>query len=85
MIDLKDFKPLFQFLKIKNYLKKHWLNSTNQTMLKIMHNIILGVIKVVVHNAQFISVSQSRLVVYACICDLWMEKDTNFIELAIGC
>jgi hypothetical protein len=25
------------------------------------------------------------LVVYACTCDLWMEKDTNFIELGIGC
>jgi hypothetical protein len=54
-------------------------------MLKIMHNIILWVIKVVMHNAQFISISQSRLVVYSCIYDLWMEKDTNFIELAIGC
>jgi hypothetical protein len=54
-------------------------------MLKIMHNIILWVIKVVVHNAQFISIAQSRLVVCACTCDLWMEKDTNFIELAIGC
>jgi hypothetical protein len=41
MTNFEASKNLFQFLKIENRPCKHWLDTTNWTIVKAMHGIIL--------------------------------------------
>jgi hypothetical protein len=45
MTKFKSFKVLFQFLKLENYIQKHWFDTTRWTMVEAMHNNVLQVIK----------------------------------------
>jgi hypothetical protein len=37
MTNFESFKVLFQFLKLENYLQKHWFDTTRWTMEEVMH------------------------------------------------
>jgi hypothetical protein len=41
MTKFESFKVLFQFLKLENYLQKHWFDTTRWTMVEAMHNNVL--------------------------------------------
>ncbi len=38
----KPLRPLFYFFQIKNFPKKHYCDNTSQTMVKIMHDIVIN-------------------------------------------
>jgi hypothetical protein len=52
MIDFEAMNLLFEFLKVKHTLKKHWSDSVGWEITKFMHNIVFITIKIInVHVA----------------------------------
>jgi hypothetical protein len=60
MIDFEEFKQLFQILKVENYPRKQWNDSTGWTMVEAMHQVVLCAIKVAVDKSLFLAVSCMR-------------------------
>jgi hypothetical protein len=61
-------------------------------MVEAMHNIVLQTLKECVQNNKIYFIElwwghnhwQPKLVVYACLCDRFVEADPNIVELAIS-
>jgi hypothetical protein len=45
MTNFESFKALYQMLSMNNVSKKHWSNSSNWGIAKIMHGVLLNVTK----------------------------------------
>jgi hypothetical protein len=57
MINYEDFKPLFEFLKLRSIPKKHWTNGVCWEMAKHMENGVKKATKFFIQNVKFISVT----------------------------
>jgi hypothetical protein len=57
MIDYKDLKDLFQFLKVKSVSKKHWFNTSSWGLAKDMKVVSIEITKTTFVVAPFIVVN----------------------------
>jgi len=55
MIDYEDFKPLFEFLKLRFIPKKCWIDGACWEMAKRINNEMKKAIKTIIQNAKFVS------------------------------
>jgi hypothetical protein len=52
---------MFEFLKVKNTLRKHWFDSTNLQMAKTMHQIFIKLTKVIMSKARYFIVNYDEV------------------------
>jgi hypothetical protein len=61
MTDFESFKALFQMSKVKNVGKKHQTGFSGWSIIEIMHNVLLDVIKVAFAYATFIGIFANKV------------------------
>jgi hypothetical protein len=62
MIDYENFKPLFEFLKLRFIPKKHWIDGAHWEMVEHMHNEMKKAIKAIIQNAKFVSLTCDEVI-----------------------
>ncbi len=61
LINSKNMKMLFNFLKVKNMPHKRYNDSTYLEMVKMMHHIVMQSMKIVVQKVKYIIVSYDEV------------------------
>jgi hypothetical protein len=62
MIDYEDFKPLFEFLKLRSIPKKHWTNGVGWEMSEHIKNEVKKASKTIIQNAKFVSLKCDEVI-----------------------